>query len=457
MRIIGSTVRSLTVTLLPVIAGAAACSVINSYADVKQTPADASMESGRAEAGDDSSADSGGIQDAGASDRGVIVVSGNIRDEAGTPGEGVLTALDPATGKELPNAREAVNAPVVLYDGNRDLWLVIESDSLFPGAGDGAKFYTRTLDPVTGKWTTLQSLQVPAPVFNQAVVLNQRIAYLAPVKGGALGAEELVTIDTEDPTNLSAPAEMALPTPPIGMIGTRAVQSIGGVVDLLVQETCPADAGQVVDEDGGEAGAAGGTCSSSCLAIQHVVSPAPPAPPTPTLYEHLGPYCGPPAYGSFLSGGPVDVIMWSLKNGPNTPGPTSIHEFVPQNLTQSCPIPVSIPDGFFHPLAFAECQQQALVVETNEDLNLYAIPLSAANGTPARFTLGRSGQGVYFEPFTSTVLAPFSQGPGVILQALTLSGDMANPKLAMRSNWNPPPELAPQILAIRNLVPPHCP
>lgn len=164
----------------PVVAaamGAGSCTFTNEFGEVKllvaldggvdataggdSGAADAGRDAGRADAtaGDSAAAESG-VADSGPVDKGVIVISGRVSDDAGNL-NGVLTAIAPETGTELPNAREALNAPVVLYDGLRDLWLIVETDgtSLFPTPTDHAVLHIRTLDPVTGTWTTLQSLQ----------------------------------------------------------------------------------------------------------------------------------------------------------------------------------------------------------------------------------------------------------------------------------------------------------
>jgi hypothetical protein len=433
--------------------GAAACTIINSFGDVEPVTAEAGTGT---DAGSESGPQEGGTFDSGFPDKGAIVLSGRILDDAGSL-QGVLTAIDPETGKELPNARQTpLNVPMALYDGLRDLWLIMETDgtSLFPVPTDHAVLHVRTLDPGNGTWTTLQSLQVPPPVFGLATVLKNRLVYVG-YSDKVDASIALITIDTSDPTQPNIYGITALPEQPFGLIGTRSQTGNGGGINMLLAEPC-ADAGGAADDAGD---ASGGLAGGNCLGMQHVAEPTDPDLPSLTFHNDLGPYFGKVAFGSYLTGG-VDMILWSLPGGnSSSPGPAFIHSYSPQNGQQvGSPVPFTTGDGFFQPFAFAECQQQALLTSTNEDLAVYSIPLAAAtNATAARAALGQSGQGVYFEPYTSTVLAPFTQGDGYVLTAFTLGGTTAQPKLTQRaSNWTPPADVRAEVVAVRAPVPAQC-
>jgi hypothetical protein len=230
---------------------------------------------------------------------------------------------------------------------------------------------------------------------------------------------------------------------------------------MLVPLPCPSDGGAGGGGDAGDGGDAGGGIGGGlCLTIQHVTVPTDPDPATLGFTTQLGPFFGKPAYGSYLSGGPEDVIAWSLPGGnPSSPGTTAISTYSPLNEAPvGTPIPFQTSDGFFQPFAFAECQQQALLIATNEDLAVYAIPLASASGAPARAATTHSGQSVYFEPYTSTVLAPFTQGDGYVLTAFTLGGTPSNPTLSPRNTgWTPPADVRPEVIAVRAPVPVKCP
>ncbi len=285
---------------------------------------------------------------------------------------------------------------------------------------DPVYLHIRTLDIVTGAWATVQSLKIPTLVSStQVTVLTNRIVYVSydVTAEGSIGAQ-LVEIDTSTPANPTVLYTLQLDQPPIGMIGTRSTTGNGGLVNLLFTEPCP---------DGG-----------LCLSEEHFIVP-PMDPPAMGISSSLGEYVGSPAYGSYISGGPEDVIGWSTKLPT-----TTIDTYTPQTLQpQGQPIPFSSNDGFFKPFAFAECLHQALLIGTNQDLAVYAIPLASAAGVTARGTTSHSGQGIFFEPFTSTVLAPFSQGDGYELTAFTLAGTAAAPTLTQRqAGWTPPADSA---------------
>jgi hypothetical protein len=458
----------------PVVAaamGVGSCTFINEFGDVKlagDSGSDAttvidsgsSIDAGHPDAAsvDATTGDSGAL-DSGPVDKGVIVISGRVSDDAGNL-TGVLTAIDPTTGVELPNAREMLNVPVVLFDGLRDLWLVVETDgtSLFPAPTDHAVLHTRKLDPVTGTWTTLQSLQIPPPIFGLAAVLTNRFVYLGfDTQPDAQSSATFITVDTTMPTAPNIFGSTPLPAQPEGLMATRSTTGNGGVVNMLVSVPCPADGGAA--DDAGSDAAAGGIGGGQCLATQHVTVPTSSDPATVGFTTQLGPFFGKPAFGSYLTGGPEDVIAWSVPGGnPSSPGPTLIHTFVPlTGKEMGDPIPFQTSDGFFQPFAFAECQKQALLIATNEDLSAYAIPL-ASSGMLARASTTHSGQSIYFEPYTGTVLAPFTQGDGFELTAFLLGGTQANPTLTPRqSGWTPPADVRPEVIAVRSMVPVACP
>ncbi len=461
--------RAMSIAIAATCVGA--CSLINAYDDLRPqadagpdatSPGDSGTDSPVDSAGPDGAARDAGDAgdaaraDASFSDLGVIVISGRVANDAGAL-VGVLTALDPTTGMELPSARQSLNVPVVIYDGLRDLWYVIETDgtSLFPTPSDHAVLHIRTLDPASGTWTTLQSLRVPPPVFGLAAAITNRLVYVGfDSQVDAQSGTSFVTVDTTDPTMPNIYGSTGLPVQPFGLIGTRSQTGNGGPVNLLLAQPC---------SDGGVSGDAGGDAAAGigggeCLSIQHVTVPTDPDPATLTFAAELGPFFGKPAYGSYLTGGPADVLGWSLP-GSTGPGATSISSYSPQN---EAPIGTSISiqtsDGFFQPFAFAECQQQALLTATNEDLSVYAIPLGSASGMLARAATTHSGQGVYFEPYTSTVLSPFTQGDGYVLTAFTLGGTMANPTLTPRqAGWTPPADVRPEVIAVRAPIPVKCP
>ncbi len=306
----------------------------------------------------------------------------------------------------------------------------------------------------------------PIVAFDLVAVLVNRLVYVGYLPsndaGGDAGAQsELVVIDTTDPSNPALYDRVTLPAgaPPIGLIGSRSCYTChdngacgcnGGTVDLVLSTPCATEAGA----DGlGDAGVCSLPYPPQCLSLQPFTIPASGPIGSNNTAMPAGAYRGQATFGSFLTGGPVDIIGETLCT-PNF----SLNGFNPINIT---PVGTTIlqqtNELFFKPLAFAECLGQALLVGTNQDLNVYSIPLLGdGGGELARVTLTHSGQGIYFEPFTSTVLAPFSQGEGYQLTALTLGGTQSNPTLTQRSNWNPPADVRPEVVATRVPLPITC-
>jgi hypothetical protein len=469
--------------------GMGACSLINSFGDVRTGPADGSTDTtGVTESGSESGHGESGTEggfDSGFPDKGCIVISGRVSDDAGNL-NGVLTAISPYDGTELPNAREMLNVPVAQYDGLRDLWIIIETNgqSLFPTPSDKATLHLRTLDPVSGTWATLGSLSVPPPVFGLAAVLKNRLVYVGfdNLVDSASGTS-LVTIDTSDPTNPNIYASLGLVTQPTGIIGTRSgLGMAGGPVNMLESVPCGVarkqesefaganDGGDEGGDDGGMDAAVdgGGIGGGLCLAVQQVTVPASMDLPTLGKLDQLGPFFGRAAYGSYLgppgTSSPLDVIGWAVPgSNPGAPGATTISQYNPLNYQViGQPISFQTSDGFFQPFAFSECYQQLLVTGTNEDLSIYAIPFSSPSGETSIMTQ-HSGQSLAYEPYTNTVLSPFTQGEGYVLDAfyLTLNNAMmSSPQLTLRtgtSSWNPPADVRPELLAIRKPLPIKCP
>jgi hypothetical protein len=420
-----------------------ACSLVNTFEDLA-APSDATAGDVSVEAGADALGDSGPPVDAPpvedapeATPKGVIVIGGTVAVEGGQ--QSVLTALAPENGKELVRAREQMNVTSAHYDGLRDLWYIFESggEGFFPTPTDDVFLHVRRLDTHSGQWTELQKLKVPPTVsFATTAVLRERLSYVAYRVGtdGAVGFD-FITLDTSKPASVAIIDTHALDKPPIGAIGTRSSTGVGGVINLLHDGVCDA---------------------ATCLDVLHVTVPSS-APPTFTATETVATFVGSPGYGSYLAGGPSDVFVTRGSTGITTAtiAMFSPQSFPPQQIAPSTTFGILGP--YIKPLAFAECQQQALIVETNQDLALYSIPL-VPSGTLSRISTQHSGQGVYFEPFTSTVITPFSQGTNFALTAFKLEGTTTAPKLVPRVTpaWSPPPELRPNVVATRVPLPIVC-
>jgi hypothetical protein len=367
--------------------------------------------------------------------KGAIVVGGAVSGDGGAllP---VLTALAPETGLELPQAREKMNVAGAKYDGLRDLWYIFESGgaSAFPLPTDPVFLHVRKLDTYTGAWENLQTLKIPPVVsFTHIGVLRERLVYLAyRVELNGDTGTDLVTINTSTPSNVLVIDTKSLDKLPLGLIATRSQSSTPGSVNLLKAVSC---------EGGGQ-----------CLETVHVTVSAEGA--TIGATTALGRFSGSPAYGSFISSS-VDLIAWKTIGAEPF---AKLKSFNPLTLQEiGVGIEVGANEPFLKPLATAECLGQALITGTNTELTINSVPLTTT-GQSDRLSTGHSGQGVYFEPFTSTALAPFSQGDGFVLTAMKLTGTKDAPKLALRqADWSPPADLRPEIVAIRQPLPIVCP
>jgi hypothetical protein len=435
-------------------AAGAACSLVNAYDPLFAESAPDASEAASAPVNDAPAPQ----VDAGPS--GAIVVAGQAEGDGDAAY--VLSVLDPATGHEL--SREPLTVTGLVHDGLSDLWYVFVTDGPSPFARptDGVRVEVRSLDARHGTWQTLGAVAVPANVTLQAAALHDRLTYVGYIlvdggapEGGTDAASDhdgsaetdggappdasgpttrtaIVAVDVSDPSHPSLYGTLKLSKDPLGIIGTPSSTGAGGVANLLERGAC----------DG-----------SACVEILRVLFP-PGASPVLNSPIDLAPVplVGSPAFGSFRGGGPVDLIA-------TRPGTTqaTLHSYLPlNNQATGSPVSFDMAGINLKPLVVAECLKTALVVETNADLLVHAVPLGG--GAPATIGTGHSGQGVYFEPFTSTVLAPFSQGSGFELTAFKLGGTSDAPTLDRRlADWSPPADLRPILVATRQPAAFVCP
>lgn len=434
------------------LAAAAGCSLINAADDLK----DAVIDSGGPVA-DGSAQDGGGGTTDGGTDadaaverpaKGVIVLGASQDVDGGT--NFVLTALDPATGAELPKAREAMTVSAARYDQVRDLWYVFESggEGFFPTPTDSFFVHVRQLDTYTGEWTELQKLEIPPAVaFTHMAILANRIVYLAyaAVDGGD-AAQELVTLDTTNPTAVSVYDHHVLDSSlgtVTGMLGTR-LGTTGGYVSMVgtYTDTSSTPAKRFVKQT-----------------RYFVPNNGPPQLDVSGANPTLGtnPMGGSIGYGTgTVNGSQVNIIATK----PFSPGGGFIATYDPANgdqLTSDTPLPLN--DGNVKPIAFSDCHQMVFVVGTNSDTKLYAVPLTPGMTAPTPVNTGHSGQGVYYEPYTGTVLAPFSQGEGYSLNAYVVNSSGSTVTLVPHddTNWAVPKDLRPLIVTTRDPAVSPCP
>jgi hypothetical protein len=442
------------------LAAALGCSIINSFDDVKPAT-DGGADSGIGEdvlvdTSSEETADTGSPDDTGPMtdggtdlgadtapvDKGLIVVGTAAKNDAGVT-ENFAAVLDPENGHRL-GTDEKVTAAIIRYDGARDLWYFFEnaSPSYNISPTHDITLTVRRWKPDTNTWVKLGTLpHVPPPLADETTaVLANRLAYVSQTNDDAgVTGYALTGIDTSDSSapKLITPS-VAITDPPLGVIGTRASPA-GGTLNMVFVENC-----------------VGSTCDVTIQRAQYPTAAA--APTLSATHKKVGTSTtlatGTPSYASFLNAGsPNDVIVLPPVGG----GKDTLIRLQPASsdpVLGTSPISFGPSNTNLRPMAIAECQSTALVVDLL-GVTLFAVPLS--NDTGAMSTsvgLTHPGQRVYFEPYTNTAIAPFKQGITVDIAAYTLGGTAKAPTLAKRptSSWSTPMDLQPNSFAVKQPV-----
>lgn len=406
-------------------------------------------------------------------DKGAVVVGGVVVDPDG--GENfVLTALDPKTGATLPHATREMTVAGVFNDGDRpDLWFIFESGT--PGqffAQPQFPFYVHAmqLDPFDGTWTELSELQIPTAVsFSTTAVLTRSLVYLA-YDGTDATSFKLVALDTSNPWAITKSAEAAVSTgdgPPIALVGARQSSGAQFVVLCEAPGALPAGATAANPAERSEFLTAYQLLQNGTFSMQ--------APPTPVQIQ-VGSGRGLVGFASVsprnASGAPMVLVVAAQQppadasaDGPVDPDAASLGLFDPANN-----IPGQTGVFFFNdldvqPPAISRCDDYAFVSGINVGTGIAPVSLDAlvTGGTdlsPLLQRTARSGQGLYFEPYTHTLLAPFVVGNNVDFGAyrFSLAPDGTNPQLDKRTaiDWNPNPNLRPNFVATKSPIS-YCP
>jgi hypothetical protein len=442
------------------------CTLINSYGDVQPLKVvEAGTNDGTVEASGDAGTDSGSAVDASDGNdgappplRGAIVIGGVAVSDAGETF--VLTALDPYTGSELPHARETMTVSAVQYDGERDLWYIFESggQGIFPLATDAFYVHTRRLNQVTGDWTELGKAAIPPGLsFGLYGTLVNSIGYVAygeadagALDGGSPASYSVIVLNSTDPANVSVDSVYPLwSSPPSALVPTRTPSdTYGGSLSLATSVKQGSATVTQLTRLGVELGASG----------------------------PRAPMVGTAGVGSIVGYAPISdtagnmsILVVSRGFG-TSPATASIYSPASDDQLSSMGV-FPFGDGNVKAPAFSDCDQLAFVVGTNSDLNVYAVNISGAAsvmsidpdaGPPVlpytSAPTGHSGQGVYYEPFTKTVLTPFSQSSNFVLTAFTLGGTPTSPTLVERQSprWVPPADIRPNFVGTAIPYPPNC-
>jgi hypothetical protein len=385
--------RRAVVASLVAMAGLAltGCSVVNSF-----EPLAPAREDGGANAPDPSK-------------QGVIAIGGyQLSDGSSVPSDYILTALNPIDGSELPNARRHdITVSSILYDAATDLWYVFESGvrgHIFPLAGEPFYVHALSIDPFTGTWTELGATAIhPAYSFSTTVLLTNHIAYVAY---GDTGALELDVLDTTDPRAIGAQGAVPIMPgiSPVALLGNATAGTAGSNQTAML---C--------------------WIARPNLQMQSFTVPSAGDPQTvqapAMLQANVGPSVG---LASILEKGAAAHEVLAISSPSNgAMANVTISDITGANVQGPFQFPFT--DSNVEPPTFSTCHNTVFVSGTNMAKNVYAMPLArlknneyatvGINGLTSQ-TLNYSGQGLYYEPYTDSVIAPFNQGGSGDLTAL---------------------------------------
>jgi hypothetical protein len=453
-------------------AGLAACSLINSYdplaparaSDASTIDQEAPPDS--ATGVDQTSGDANGRETSvqATPSPGVIVLGGAASSDAGdTP---VLTALDPRTGREFPPARVPMQVHAVEYESARDYWYVLESggDGVYPLPGDPFFLHVRQLDRTTGAWTELAKVSLPAGVSSlTTTVVGTTLAYVAYGAGGDGG----VTPGGSGPVNGSDPTAALAPNfqAPYGLVAVDTS-------DLAAITACvlPLPSGAPNGVIGTPNGTSGSIASLGNYPSNGFMTPVvvPPSgcdslahPPTAEPQYKLP--TGNTAF-SLVTNGSIGQVMVASKGFGPGPAMLTIYDPASGEIQAQASFTSGYTDGNIKAPAYSECLGQTIVTGTNTGTSIWVLPFGPGtigpDGGPAVVTSApqgfkHSGQGVYYEPFTNTILLPFSQGDFFELTAFRFIGGGFK-YITKTSLWQPPPDLRPDFIAVRAPSPFPC-
>ncbi len=453
---------------------AAGCTLVNSFGELKQSPADTGPGGTDAKVdstGTDSNVDTGvdtnvpptDTNDAEVFvprvDNGLIVIEGEVSETAGKAQ--VLSVLDPLDGSEL--AREHMVVSAIAYDGLNDLWFIFENTTsgFNPLPGDVIKLHVRQWDVPHGKWLPdLSTATVPTPATSSVVVLHDELAYVA-YRNATFTDFSLALVDTLD----AGPAKKTPPTPlsklydlsalPLSMAGVpKSTSGSGGDLTFLFRQATAACTG---------------TGDSACnLLSLHAAVPVGYADPvfdaTPKVVGTISKDSGVTARAGTGIGVSVNSVMVTIprtdvdSNGTVIPlNPrTSVIDTPP--ATFKFPM-TTVTSKALNPPAISDCHDGVLFIPELLSSRVFVVPVKAPLKT-LEHNLTNAAQAVAWEPYTETLIAPFASGSFEIA-AWSFTIDVAfAPTMTKRkgATWHPPTDLSPNLVRTKISIssPPPC-
>jgi hypothetical protein len=456
------------------LASVGACSVINAYDDVVPTSAGGGSNGGggsnhagssdQPEGGTDnpvggntsggtvspSGGEGGSGTEPGGPTTGLVVMGGKTVPD----GDAVLLSLDPTDGKEL--GREVIAGAALAglaYDGapGKDLWFVFTASDFPADPMSKADLQVRTYDDATNAWTTRKKLSaLPPPRPGSFVVLNDRLAYLSFGIVNGMLTDTLTIIDTSSPANVKQVTfDVTLSGRVLGLVGTRGAPgdttALGGTLAVATADGCAGQAATL-------------KCTSLSLTPIFVGDEV-----TAGVAKTLRGFLGRPAFASSATRQLAYVALPAATTGGNI----DVIRFDPRDLTFEQPLSPPTPAKHLAALALADCID-VTVFSSVADTSLWA---TSPQGTSAKAVLAHAAQDVVYEPYTSSVVAPFNPdsplfpaasgaggaGTEAEVQSFSVAKSGVSASIKLRTDWSPPTDVAIDVVTTRFPVPYTCP
>ena len=394
----------------------AACSVINSYEDVVPsksvepeggsggtggdttpggTPAEPTAGGGVAGMPDvpvggmppSGGGEGGAPPEPGAPTTGLVVVGGKALKNS----TNVLVALNPEDGAEL--SRESIPGAAVVglaYDGaaGKNLWFVCTSGDFPADSMAKADLQVRTFNDATHKWVTLRKVTaLPPPRPNSFAVLNDRLAYLSYGLVNNVITDTLTILDTSSALGTKQVTfDLPLGGRVLGLVGTRGVPgdntALGGTLAIASGDGCTGAGASL-------------KCTALSLTPIFVGDEI-----TAGAVKKLRGFTGRPVFTSSALVQRAFVALPAVA----PLGNVELIRFDPRGLAFESPQTVITPAHQFGGFALVDCLD-VTVLSSLLDLTLWGTSAAGASGKAAR---SEPAQDVVYEPFTSSIIAPFN-------------------------------------------------
>ena len=456
-------VRLTAAVLLPTLALAVGCSLINSLDEVK--PQVLATGGSGASGGSSAAGNAGGTGGNGATGGGPTTGGGGVGGVEGSGGGGarpsealivmtgltngdadpVLVVLDGENGGELHSEELLVVGHG--YDAYADRWVIVEGSDAAVNPTTTATVHVRTFDRATNSWTEVyppQELGQVAPQFpEQLVVLRDRLVYTAynPTDDNLT---DLVTVSLDSTPEVLAQGDVtpAVNSAIVGLLGYPSVTSTGGAVNVVMRDN---------------------TDTANCYVRMRVANVTAASTNVTNIQQQIGttyPCAGgqPPIPAFTIDRSETNQGLVILPSGANTPDPTLV-SYSMSTLSADTTRSFDADGSRFLAMDYDACSDVALTVEHLVDQKLFAVPSDVA-GIQESANLGHAAQkAVAFEPFTRKVLDFFDGGDdAAFLQAFELGGDSTTPSLTkLNAPWSPSMDVRPKFVVTRRPLPLDCP